>query len=374
MFSTAAKYCGLSLLEFRNQLADANQEILIRKRKWEPLIKATTVQIYSYGTRGKDLAYQLRSKGVNCLIFDNSQSSVESAVRDGFSVINTINPDIPTIVGAGQNQIEIMNAVSHDIYSLAESLYALNLRNSYGIATKFSKFVMEEQDSLFSIYQMLDIDSRVQFLEVLKYRASLNVRHLTHRRPLKEMWNPKLAGLTIRSFCDIGAFDGDSLEATKIAFPELSKSFTIEPSAALGKCIELVAKRIGVDNRNYVGACWSHKATLELLSDANSMMVVHENSLGNIPSMCLDDLLGNNVYDYIKMDVEGSEDRVIRGGHRSLNNAKIIAAAAYHKPEDLLEIPNLIAEVTHRNDKSWRLHFAHYSQVFDDSIYYFEKL
>ena len=74
------------------------------------------------------------------------------------------------------------------------------------------------------------------------------------------------------------------------------------------------------------------------------------------------------------MDVEGTERGVLDGGKASLRSASCIAVAAYHLPDDFTDIRAQLGEILGSFDGAepggWRLAFSHYSQVFDDSIFY----
>ena len=238
---------SLSFTDFFGILKAAYAELHQRQPRMAKLEGVREVLLYTYGTRGKDLALQLRAAGVRCVIYDNAEAARATAAADGFEVTRDLDLDLPLIVAAGQNQIEILGELKRDAYSLAEALYALDLRNSYGPARAFSDRVVPDAERLYAIYGQIDPECRPAFFDVLSYRASLDVHRLTHRRPVGEMWRPPVSGLDIRSFCDIGAYDGDSLAATKAVFPQLTRSLTIEPSAAMAPTITAVAERIGVD-------------------------------------------------------------------------------------------------------------------------------
>lgn len=363
----------LSKDAFEADLRMADLELKARLPRLAGLEGVKQVIVYTYGVRGKDLALQLRDDGIECLIFDNSSASRARAESDGFATTSRLDLNLPLLIGAGQNQIEIMASLDREAYTLAETLYGLNIRNSYGPARRFSLAVLEDVDGLFDVYGRLDERSAAVFLQVLKYRASLDVGHLSLRRPVGEMWAPPVTGLEIRSFCDIGAYDGDSLAATKAVFPELVRSFTIEPSQEMAPSIAAVATRLGISNTNYAGAAWSRASRLNARLIFNGMLVIEEASDGDIPTETLDALLGEEVFDFIKMDVEGTEAAVIEGGTQSLRRAHCVAIAAYHLPRDLVDLPRLLSDALGSavgEDEEWRLAFAHYSQVFDDSIFY----
>lgn len=362
---------ALPFAQFGEVLRAGQAALRAKAPRMARLEGAREVLVYTYGTRGKDLALQLRAAGISCVIYDNGATARASAEADGFEVTRDLGLDLPLIVAAGQNQIEILGELTREAYSLAEGLYALDLRNSYGPARAFSDGVVDAAEALFAVYRDLDTGCRQAFLEVLQYRASLDVQHLVHRRPVGEMWRPPVADLRIQSFCDIGAYDGDSLTATKAVFPELARSLTIEPSEAMAPVIAATADRLGVRNRNFVGAAWSHPTRLDARLIFNGMLVIEENTAGDIRTDTLDALAGDETYDYVKMDVEGSEAAVIAGGAETLRRARCIAVASYHLPDDLVAVPaQLRHAVMDETGETWRLAFGHYSQVFDDSIFY----
>lgn len=365
---------SISFVDFLGTLKAARAELQARLPRLAKLEGVREVLIYTYGTRGKDLALQLRAAGVRCVIYDNSPAARASAEVDGFEVTRDFGLNLPLIVAAGQNQIEILDELDREAFSLAEALYALDLRNQYGHARAFSDIVTIDADHLFAIYRQIDAACRPAFFDVLLYRASLDVHRLVHRRPVGEMWRPPVADLQIRSLCDIGAYDGDSLAATKAVFPQLSRSLTIEPSPAMAPAIAAVAKRIGVENRTFTGAAWSHATRLGARLIFNGMLVIEEDAAGDIRTETLDTLAGDAVYDYVKMDVEASESMVMQGGVETLKRARCIAVASYHLPSDLMDLPTLLRRLLDDEAATtWRLAFAHYSQSFDDSIFYLHR-
>ena len=364
---------ALTSSEFLAALKEAQACLRGRLPRLAALEGAREVLVYTYGTRGKDLALQLRAADIRCVIYDNSPAARDKAAADGFEVTRDLSLPLPLIVAAGQNQIEILGDLERDAYSLAEGLYALNLRNSYGPARAFSDTVVADAERLFEVYQRLDTGCRTVFLEVLLYRASLDVHRLVHRKPVGDMWKPPVEGLEIASFCDIGAYDGDSLAATKAVFPGLIRSLTVEPSAEMASAIAAVAGRIGVENRNVVGAAWSHPTRLGARLIFNGMLVIEEDAAGDIQTDTLDTLTRGNGFDYVKMDVEGSEGAVLSGGEATLKRARCVAVAAYHLPGDLMDLPAQMDQVLGDDAGAWNLAFDHYSQSFDDSILYFHR-
>lgn len=357
----------LTRAEFQDRLGAADAERKQREPALKALANIPAALIYSYGTRGRDLALLLRARGVRCLIFDNSEASRQRAAAEGFELAASPNDEsLPLLIGAGQNQIEIMAELQRPAYFLAEALYGLNLRNSYGPARAFTQVVTERAEELFALYARLDPQSAEVFLQVLEYRASLQPAKAAARLPVGDMWRPPMAGMNITSFCDVGAYDGDSLRATKAVFPQLRRSFTLEPDPALAPAIAASATALGIDNTHFVGGAWDSDTRLSARV-ADGVFVIEEDSQGSVAARRLDGLLGDETFDFIKMDVEGAEARVMDGGRKSLRAARCVAVASYHLPDDIIALPARMDTI--RPD--WKIAFAHYSQSFDDSIFYF---
>lgn len=353
---------------FDEALQAAAREREGRRGRLERLAAERRVVIYSYGTKGTDLAMLLRLAGVDCVVFDNAELARERAARDGFETAASLPGGLPVIVAAGQNQVEILDELGPSAYALAEALYTFDLRNAYSPMRDFVAMTATHADALYARYLSLEPTYRADFLAVLLYRASLDVRRTDGRRlPMRQMWTPPLSDL--RSFCDVGAFDGDSLAAMKAVLPGLQRSLTIEPNPELAPRIAETAARLGLANTHYAGAAWSHRTRLKAELLFNGMLVIREAADGDTPAEALDVLAAGETYDFVKFDVEGAEREALEGGAEMLRRARCVAVAAYHLPNDLIDLPNQLVGILPAAD-GWRWGFRHYSQSLDDSIFY----
>ena len=84
----------------------------------------------------------------------------------------------------------------------------------------------------------------------------------------------------------------------------------------------------------------------------------------------LDDYVSNKKLsrvNVIKMDIEGAEMAALEGASQVIREFKPrLAISAYHKPEDLWEIPHKLKE----QNSDYRLFFGHHSPVSWESVYY----
>jgi FkbM family methyltransferase len=339
------------------------------------LSKEESVLVYSYGTRGSDFANQLRRAGIECLIFDNAERARNRAVADGFKTISDTSLDLPLIVAAGQNQLSILSGLTRPAYSLAEGLYAFDLINQCAKARLFSENIPAKAVELYQTYRDLEPSSQQDFLDVLLYRASLDVSFIaSSRKAVSQMWIPPVAVRTIRSFCDVGAYDGDTLISMKSAFPDLKSALAVEPSPDLVAKIEAVARSRELTCKVFNGAAWSHKTRLSGHILENGMMVIKEDIAGDIDADELDIISSLEPFDYVKFDVEGAEAHALQGARSLLRSSRCIAVAGYHLPNDLFEIPNSLSIILGpQYETEWSRAFHHYSECFDDSIFYFYR-
>jgi FkbM family methyltransferase len=346
-----------------------------REARLNLLSKEESVIVYSYGTRGADFAKQLRSAGIDCLIFDNAQNALSRAVADGFKTTSDPSLDLPLIVAAGQNQLSILSGLTRPAYSLAEGLYAFDLTNQCAKARLFSEAIPAAGAELYQIYRDLDPSCQQDFLNVLLFRVSLDVSWIaSSRKSISQMWIPPAAVRTISSFCDVGAYDGDTLISMKAAFPDLKSALAVEPNPDLVAKIEAGSRSSELKCRVFIGAAWSHKTRLSSHVFQNGMMTIKEDVTGNIDADGLDNISSLEPFDYVKFDVEGSEAHALQGARSLLRSSRCIAIAGYHLPNDLLEVPNNVAVILGpKYETEWRRAFHHYSECFDDSIFYFYR-
>ena len=92
-------------------------------------------------------------------------------------------------------------------------------------------------------------------------------------------------------------------------------------------------------------------------------------AINSFASTSLDDYAGGrlNRVDFIKMDIEGAEMDAIDGAGKIIREFKPrLAISAYHKPEDLYEIPVKLKSL----NPGYELYFGHHSPVGWESVFY----
>ena len=72
------------------------------------------------------------------------------------------------------------------------------------------------------------------------------------------------------------------------------------------------------------------------------------------------------------MDIEGAEIPALKGCLRTLRSGPDLAIAAYHRPDDLVQLLAFLEKAGYVAPQ-FDLHVAHYSDCFDDTILYYVK-
>lgn len=171
-------------------------------------------------------------------------------------------------------------------------------------------------------------------------------------------------------FVDAGGFDG----LTTLAFLNWCSG------NGYSYCFEADSKNIGVLKENLRDndrceiiqkALWSGTADLYMKMEGNCGSAVTDQSMDDggqkVSAVALDDILGDQLVTFIKMDIEGAELEAIRGARHIIQNQHPkLAVSIYHKYEDIWTIPSQIIEY----DSGYQFYLRHYSFSDYDTVLY----
>ena len=231
------------------------------------------------------------------------------------------------------------------------------------------EFLYKNLDKIKKIYNVLGDDlSRSTLLNTVKFRMGLNLDYSLFRSDDEQYFNKlTLEPLkkTAINYVDGGAFDGDSyLELMKLC--NVGEAYLFEPDmenfSKLKDNLSKVKSR-----RSLVPLALSDE--YKILSFSGKGEGSHIDSSGGvkIAAAALDDLLGGVEINFLKLDVEGSEKDALLGAQSIIKKWRpVMALSAYHKPQDLWELPNLISSIS----KEYAFYFRqHYFNSFDIVLY-----
>ena len=170
-------------------------------------------------------------------------------------------------------------------------------------------------------------------------------------------------------FIDAGALNGD----TSIAFLQWAGKraqhvFCFEPDDKNAeKCRGNLESVAGRENITVIQkAVWSHSTRLHFDVRANGTSSVADKGI-EVEATSIDEIVGDDPVTFIKMDVEGAEEEALKGSECIIRtNKPKLAISVYHKPEDILEIPELI--LSYRPD--YRFYLRHYCLFDNETVLY----
>ena len=163
---------------------------------------------------------------------------------------------------------------------------------------------------------------------------------------------------------DGGAFDGDTIRAFDgFSHARARRIYAFEPDG--DNVMALRTAMAGRDEIRIVEAgLWSESTTLSFQAGGALGSALGGDGSVSVPVVALDDCDIDDVT-LIKMDIESAEIPALRGGRTLIARSRPkLAIAAYHLPDDLIEIPRAILDI----DPGYRLFLRHHSPWLTDTV------
>ncbi len=217
------------------------------------------------------------------------------------------------------------------------------------------EFCEEHADVLNQLYEQLaDEKSKRTLVAFLNQRLSTKREHYQSVYEPKHYFPQDVVQLKEGEvFVDCGAYDGDSINAF---MRELQAQHIAQPEHIIGFEPDVANFNKLVANTAYINSCqcvnkgvWHEETQLFFQSgQALSSRLSEEETAGeSIALTSIDNILKGKKASFIKMDVEGAELNALRGAELTIrNHAPVLAISVYHKPEDLLTIPQFVQSVS----------------------------
>ena len=144
---------------------------------------------------------------------------------------------------------------------------------------------------------------------------------------------------------DCGAYNGDTVEE----FIEFSSGIYSKIWAIEADPKNFIALQNFIGNKNYKnvelfnGGVWNESGKIHFDTQGSTSSAICNTGDMTIAVEKIDNLVGKENVNLIKMDIEGSELRALEGAENTIRNQKpALAICVYHKAEDLITIPQFI--------------------------------
>ncbi len=240
----------------------------------------------------------------------------------------------------------------------------------------FNPKVFDAKSALATGLKFFSGEDLTMYLSCIRYRQTLNPLDLQESN-IEHYHHPKVSPEAKDVFIDGGSWQGDTLETLKQSIGDIDVH-CFEPDDENYDILSTL-----IDQKEYSQATanklalWSKQHTLKFMASTDTVhtmqaRVMDEGDAANevlVPADSLDNYAAskNIVPSFFKLDIEGAELQAIEGARATLtHNKPKIALSAYHEPNDIWQIPELVNEI----NPSYQFYFCHHSQHLFESVVY----
>ncbi len=170
-------------------------------------------------------------------------------------------------------------------------------------------------------------------------------------------------------FIDDGCCDLQSTVYLKKNCSNIKKVYAFEPDPQNFKVCEGVKEKHGLSQVELIQkGTWNSTGTLCFSSTNDGASHITENGDIQIEVAAIDDIVApDEKVTLIKMDVEGAELESLKGAEKIIMRDKPkLAICIYHKPEDMIELPEYIKSIV----PEYKLYMRHHSNIAAESVLY----
>lgn len=231
------------------------------------------------------------------------------------------------------------------------------------------EFARENKADLQMIYSRLaDDTSKKVFENVVMYKLTGKIEYLFDcETPADEVYENILKFNNNEVYFDLGAYRGDTVEEFLSQVDGFKKIIAVEPdSKSYNKLCAYVGGRENIECVNAAVCDKDGTVSFDMQHSRGSSV---KKGSGDIAAVTINTLSSKCIPTYIKFDVEGAEGLAIKGGAATIASCKPkMQIAAYHRSEDLIQIPKTVLSLN--ND--YKIYLRHFPCLPDwDMSYYF---
>lgn len=293
---------------------------------------------------------------------------------------------IPVIIGLGNPQadikfvtIELESSGFQVINPIQFAICAFNSGYSfenYWLTGDLSLYDKQKNEIALARSFLNDERSKKIFDDVIEYRKTGQIGSLPEKLDVtlqyiapEFLWSETLAnGLDV---LDAGSFTGDTYENFLLSAVRINSWTFLEADP---QNFDVISQKYASTSKklNLIHAALSHNSDGVYfdpdVNQNNGSRISAEGSI-RVPSITIDALFKNQVFNFIKMDIEGSELNSLVGGKASIDKFRpILAISIYHLTTHHWEIINYLG----RSLNLYDFHLGVYGeQTFDVILYAF---
>jgi FkbM family methyltransferase len=325
--------------------------------------------LFGAGNLGRKTLAGLRKVDIEPLAFTDNNPLLWNKPIDGLQVLSP--QDAANKFGkSAAFIITIWRAIGGDRQARRQqSLFDLNCNRVVSFGYLFWKYAdiflphycldvphkaYQHADELRNAFYLWGDDaSRNEYLAQLRFRMLLDFDGLPSPVAHKQYFADNLFNLRQdEAFIDIGAFDGDTIqEFLRRQESIFNKIVAFEPDPENYKKLQSYLLTLPISTRERITAlhlaAGDKRTKISFEAKGTVQSFVSEAGKLEVDCVPLDEIVGDTLPTFIKMDIEGSEvDALIGARHTIANSLPILAICVYHRPDHLWCIPLFIRSLS----------------------------
>jgi FkbM family methyltransferase len=316
--------------------------------------------LFGAGLLGQRTLRILRTIGIEPLAFTDNNKTLWGGVVDGLKVLAP-REAVETLREKAVFVVTVYNgsAVRRQLREMGCGRVAAFTTLFWKYPDAFLPFggmsapepIFQEKEAVRAgLHLWADEQSRVNYVSQLRWQFHLDTEELPKPCPAQDTYFPDdlVVPREDEVFVDCGAYDGDSVRAfiaRRRGVFKTAVALEPDPQNFAGLLRYVQGAEPGLRERLVPRplAAASHNGVLSF--DVHGDMSSTATSTGTVTLDCarLDDVLADYPPTYIKMDIEGAELDALEGARNVIAaHRPVLAICAYHKKNDLWEIPQKI--------------------------------
>ncbi|MBE7091956.1 MAG: FkbM family methyltransferase [Clostridiales bacterium] len=323
---------------------------------WQKLKRETRpILLYGMGLGAELMLQALSEHSITPVGFFASDGFVRGHYFKGKKVLSfkeakTLYPDMIALVSFGTQRQEVID----NILSLDIPVFAPEVPVVEGPLFTY-EFAKSNKEKIEKAYSLLsDEQSKKVFKEIIEYKLDGEIRHLINAESTE---NEMISLFNLNSnemFLDLGAYNGDTVIKFTSFVNNYREIFAIEPD--IKNYNKLVRNTQHLKDITYLNKAVSDK-TGEMLFSQKGGRNSREGGKTLIECINVDSL--NKEFSFIKMDVEGQEANAVLGAKKQIQKGAKMLISAYHRSEDIFEIPLLV----HSINPNYKVYLRHLKYI-----------
>jgi FkbM family methyltransferase len=255
-----------------------------------------------------------------------------------------------------KNAIEMIINLSkkHELYAPDLPLFG-DILFDYG-------FFEQNYDKFLEVYNLLEDElSKKVFINTINFKITGKINYLIDCTSEKqEIFENIIKFNENEVFLDLGAYNGDTIkEFIEQTDDKYKQIIAFEPDEKNFKKLKKYLKNNAIKNAHcFKFASWEKQEILFFNDSGGRNSSLVEISQKSVNAIDVDSL--KILPSTIKVDVEGAEYQTIIGAKNTIlkSNPKLMVSA-YHKSEDLFELPLLIKSI----NKNYKIYLRHHPYI-----------